>query len=44
MSLVFTFLYATNQSNVMTLEGTLNFHKNVVGWKATKSNKLDKAY
>ena len=31
MSLVFTLLYATNQAKAMTLEGTLDFHKKLIG-------------
>ena len=43
MSLVFSFLCAINQTKTMTLEGTLDFHKILVGYKETKSEKLDKA-
>ena len=44
MSLVFTFLGATNQSKGLTLGGALDFHKKkIVGWKGTEFEKLDKA-
>ena len=42
MSLIFIFLSATNQAKVMTLEGTFDFHKNLVGRKGTKTNNLVK--
>lgn len=43
LSLVFTYLYVTNQAKALTLEGTLDLHKTLAGWKGTKSNKLEKA-
>lgn len=42
MLLVFTFICATNQAQV-TLERTLDFNKNLVGWKGIEYNELDKA-
>ena len=42
MSLVSIFLSATNQIKVMTLEGTLDFHKKLVGWKGIEFEKLVK--
>ena len=43
MSLVFTFLNATNQAKAMTLEGALDFHKNLARWNGIESDKLVKA-
>ena len=43
MSLVCTFLCATNQAKAMILEETLDFHKNFAGWKGTEFHKLNKA-
>ena len=43
LSLVFTYLYVTNQAKALTLEGTLDLHKTLAGWEGTKSNKLEKA-
>ena len=43
MSLVFTFLCATNQAKALTLEGTFVFHKKLAGEKGIESEKLDKA-
>ena len=43
MSLVFTFLCATNQVKTMTLEGTLDFHKKLAGWKGIVFDKMVKA-
>ena len=42
-SSVFTFFNTINQAKVMTLEGTLSFHKKLVRWKGTESDKLVKA-
>ena len=42
MSLVSIFLSATNQIKVMTLEGTLDFHKKLVRWKGIEFEKLVK--
>ena len=41
--MVVTFLCVTNQAKALTLDETLDFHKNLIGWKETESNKLDKA-
>ena len=43
MSLVFTFLYVTNQAKALTLDGTLNFYTNLAIEKGHKSDRLDKA-
>ena len=43
MSSVFTILCATNQTNVLTLDDTLDFHINLVGEKRTILYLLDKA-
>ena len=42
MSLVFTFLYATNQAKALTLEGTFDFHKKLAGQKGTELEMMDK--
>ena len=42
MSLVFTFLCVTKQAKALTLDETLDFHKNLVVWKEIESDKLDK--
>ena len=42
MSLVFTFLCATSQVKTMTLEGTLDFHKKLAGWKGIVFDKMVK--
>ena len=43
MSLVFTYLCATNQGENLTLDGTLDFHINLVQEKGITSDVLDKA-
>lgn len=43
MSLVLTFLCATNQVKVLMLDETLDFHKNLTGEKGIASNTLDMA-
>lgn len=43
MALVFIFLCAINQENAMTLERTLDVHKNLARWKGPDYDKLDKA-
>ena len=43
MSLVFTFLCATNHAKALTLEGTLDLHKKLVGQNITEYDKTDKA-
>lgn len=43
MTLVFIFLCAINQENAMTLERTLDVHKNLARWKGPDYDKLDKA-
>ena len=42
MSLVFTFLCVTNHAKALTLEGTFNFYKKLVGQKGAESKTLDK--
>ncbi|KAJ9691729.1 hypothetical protein PVL29_013805 [Vitis rotundifolia] len=42
ISLVFTFLCVIKQAKALTLDETLDFHKNLVGWKEIESDKLDK--
>ena len=39
--LLFAFLCATSQTKVLTLDGTLDFYKNLVGQKTTKSDRLE---
>ena len=43
MSFVFTFLCATNQVEILTLDGTSDFHINLAREKGTISDILDKA-
>ena len=43
MSLVFTFLCVTNQAKALTLDETFDFHINLIGWKRTEFDLLDKA-
>ena len=43
MSLVFTFLCATNHVKALTLDETLDFHTNLAGKKGTNTDYLDKA-
>ena len=43
MLLVFTFLCATNQEKALTLDGSLDYHINLVREKRTKVGILDKA-
>ena len=43
MALVFIFLCAIKQEKVMTLERTLDVHKNLARWKGPDYDKLDKA-
>ena len=42
MSLIFTLLCATNQVKPLTLVETFDFHINLVGWKGTEFDLLDK--
>ena len=43
MSLVFTFLCATNQAKVLTFEEAFDLHKNLVKRNKIRFEKLDKA-
>ena len=43
MSLVFTFLYATNQTKYFTLKGTWEFHTNLKEKTGGEPEKWDKA-
>lgn len=42
MSLLCTSLCAINQANALTLRETFDLHKNLVRWKETKFDILDK--
>ena len=42
MSLIFTLLCATNEVKPLTLVETFDFHINLVGWKGTEFDLLDK--
>ena len=43
MSLIFIFLWATNQAKALTLEETFEFYKKLAGWKAIEFETLAKA-
>ena len=43
MSLVFTFLCATNQAKVLTFEGAFDLHKHLARRNKIRFEKLDKA-
>ena len=43
ISLIFTFLWATNQAKALTLEETFEFYKKLAGWKGIEFEALAKA-